>query len=196
MGFGFGQRNRSDLVEYEGRFSYGVENLEIFAWDLSTKLHVCSFCSIAGGRVLLGGGYRVDWVTTFPFGHVERDCFPSGSAHGAEGHPVTHGDVYIENGVWIGLGVTILSGARLANGSVLAAGALLNCETEPYSIYAGVPARLQRRRFSRDVVERVIELEWWNWPTEVLDLAVPLLQAPPTPESLTLLEKIKRVESL
>lgn len=182
------------LIEYRGRFSYGLDSLTIHAWDDRTRLRVGSFCSVAGGaQVILGGEHRLDWATTFPFGHIFREEFPSGDVHGVEGHPATKGDVEISNDVWIGRGCLIVSGSILEDGVVLGAGSILTGRTEPYGVYAGAPARLVRRRFSPDVVEALLDLAWWDWPIEVLDRAVPFLQAPPTDASLETLRRMKPV---
>lgn len=54
--------------------------------------------------------------------------------------------VTIEDDVWIGAHVTVLDGAHIAKGCVIAAGAVVRGRTEPYGVYAGVPARMIKRR--------------------------------------------------
>ena len=49
--------------------------------------------------------------------------------------------IIIENDVWIGAGVTILPGVKIGKCSVIGAGAVVIENVEPYSIYAGVPAK-------------------------------------------------------
>lgn len=53
----------------------------------------------------------------------------------------------IEDDVWVGYGATILSGVTIKEGSIIAACSLVTNDVEPYSIYAGVPARKVRDRF-------------------------------------------------
>jgi acetyltransferase-like isoleucine patch superfamily enzyme len=53
----------------------------------------------------------------------------------------------IENDVWIGYGSTVLGGVRIGEGSIIGAGSMVTKDVEPYSIYAGVPARKVRSRF-------------------------------------------------
>lgn len=55
----------------------------------------------------------------------------------------------IESDCWIGYGAIILEGVTLARGTVVAAGAVVERDTEPYSIVGGVPARWIRQRFDR-----------------------------------------------
>jgi acetyltransferase-like isoleucine patch superfamily enzyme len=60
--------------------------------------------------------------------------------------PLTRRGVRIGNDVWLGAGVRVLDGAVIGEGCVVAAGAVVRGELEPYGIYAGVPARLVRKR--------------------------------------------------
>lgn len=57
----------------------------------------------------------------------------------------------IENDVWVGYGTTILGGVTIGEGSVIGACSLVTKDIEPYSIYAGVPARKIRSRFDNDM---------------------------------------------
>jgi acetyltransferase-like isoleucine patch superfamily enzyme len=177
-------------INIRGRHSYGLEHLRIYHWGDATRLHIGSFCSIASDvRVLLGGNHRLDWSTTFPFGHVETTRFPAGSVNGTSGHPESRGDVVIENDVWIGHGCLLLSGSRLADGSVLAAGTVLAGETEPFGVYAGNPARLIRKRFSDAVISELLDIRWWEFEDATVNEIVPLLQSQPTPEILQMIRK-------
>ena len=54
----------------------------------------------------------------------------------------------VKKDVWIGYGVTILSGVTLGRGSIVAAGSIVNKDVEPYSIYAGCPAKKVANRFN------------------------------------------------
>lgn len=56
----------------------------------------------------------------------------------------------IGDDVWIGYGSIILSGVNIASGCIIAAGSVVTKDTEPYSIYAGVPAQKVRDRFDSE----------------------------------------------
>jgi chloramphenicol O-acetyltransferase type B len=65
----------------------------------------------------------------------------------------------IEDDVWIGYGTTVLSGVTIQKGSIIAAGSVVTKNVEPYSIYAGVPAKKVKNRFmSQDDLSRHIEI--------------------------------------
>lgn len=57
----------------------------------------------------------------------------------------------IENDVWVGYGSTVMGGVTIGEGSIIGAGSLVTKDVEPYSIYAGVPARKIRDRFDNSV---------------------------------------------
>ena len=54
--------------------------------------------------------------------------------------------VYIGDDVWIGDKVTILPGVHIGNGSIIAAGAVITRDIPEYSIVAGVPAKIIKKR--------------------------------------------------
>ncbi len=70
--------------------------------------------------------------------------------------PENDAPVVIEDDVWCGANVTILKGVTIGRGSVVAAGAVVTKSCPPYSIIGGVPAKILKRRFSK---EEIIEHE-------------------------------------
>lgn len=58
-------------------------------------------------------------------------------------------DVHIKRGCWIGTKVTILSGVTIGEGSIIGAGAVVTKDIPPYSIAAGVPAKVIKKRFKK-----------------------------------------------
>lgn len=56
--------------------------------------------------------------------------------------------ILIEDDCWVGSNVTFLDGAHVGRGCVIAAGAVVRGEVPPYSVAAGVPARVLRSRAS------------------------------------------------
>jgi len=56
------------------------------------------------------------------------------------------GGIKIEDDVWIGSHAVILDGVTIGTGSVIGAGAVVTKDVPPFSIVAGVPARVVRKR--------------------------------------------------
>lgn len=70
--------------------------------------------------------------------------------------------VCIGNDVWIGDEVKILEGLKIGDGSIVAAGAIVTKNVPPYAIVGGVPAKIIRYRFSKEIIERLIKKPWWE----------------------------------
>jgi hypothetical protein len=49
----------------------------------------------------------------------------------------------------------------------------------PFTIVAGGPAKVLRRRFPQDIAARIEALAWWDWPLDRLHEAIPDMQTLP-----------------
>lgn len=85
---------------------------------------------------------------------------------GAQEITTTKGKVTIGNNVWIGDSVMILSGITIGDGSVIGAGAVITHDVDPFTVVAGVPAKVIRRRFSDTIIEQLLKIQWWHWTEE------------------------------
>lgn len=163
-------KNFGDLVDI-GSYTYG--NPCLFHWGEDSKLKIGKFCSIADDvKIFLGGNHRMDWITTYPFSALKEE-WPE--AKDVKGHPATKGDVVIGNDVWIRYGATILSGVKIGNGAVIGAMAVVSKDVEPYSVVVGNPALEVKKRFSKDVIEKIENLKWWDWSDSEIRKYVKLL---------------------
>lgn len=153
------------------RFGTGTYGwFDVLDWDGTSKIEIGSYCSISKNiTILLGGEHRTDWVTTYPF--------PArwAKARDIKGHPKSKGDIIIGNDVWIGYGVLILSGITVGDGAVIGAGSVVTDNVAPYTIVAGNPAKVIRKRFSDDQITRLLDIRWWNWPKVEIENALPML---------------------
>lgn len=165
-----------------GRFTYGHSTIKIQQWGEGAALSIGQFCSIASGvNVMLGGNHRVDWITTFPFGHIHTDQLFNTDIIG---HPATKGVVTIGNDVWLGTGATVFSGITIGDGAVIAAQAVVTRNVAPYSIVGGNPAKEITRRFADPIINLLLRLAWWDLPLNTIREIAPLLCAAPTEQVL------------
>jgi len=152
-----------------GRGTYG-HDLEVLRQNDGAMLTIGAFCSIAAGvKIVLGGDHRMDWVTTYPFSVF----WPAGRK--IEGHPKTRGDVIIGNDVWIGNDVVILSGVKMGDGAVIGARAVVTGNIVPYGVAVGNPARMVKKRFDDNTIQRLLHTKWWDWQDERIEKTLPLL---------------------
>lgn len=131
------------------------------------------YCSFGPGiQIMLGGEHRHDWVTTYPF-PAFAEAWPE--AAGLTGHHRGRGNVTVGNDVWVGMSAYIGSGISIGDGAVIAARSVVTKDVPPYAIVGGNPAQLIRYRFAPDVIDRLLEIRWWDWPEERVRTHVPLL---------------------
>ncbi|MDE5614956.1 MAG: CatB-related O-acetyltransferase, partial [Treponemataceae bacterium] len=76
------------------------------------------------------------------------------------------GDIVIGNDVWIGYEAVIMAGVTIGDGAIIGTRAVVTKDVPPYTIVGGVPAKSIRKRFSEDVIERLLSLKWWDLPPE------------------------------
>jgi len=158
------------LARYEiGDWTHGSYGIEVIESE-GSKLRIGKFCSIASGTtIMLGGEHRADWVTTYAFPALFL------SAKQIKGYAFSKGDVTIGNEVWIGLNATILSGVTLGDGMVVGAESVVRRSFPPYTIVMGNPAKLVGYRFSADIISKLLQIRWWDWPLQKIEEAFPLL---------------------
>jgi acetyltransferase-like isoleucine patch superfamily enzyme len=156
-----------------GKYSYtdgGSPNVVINK-DGYSKLIIGSFVSIGPHcDIYLGSEHKTEFVSTFPFSRIfhgspQVQCAKS------------KGNIVIGSDVWIGSHVIILSGVNIGHGAVIGAGSVVAKDVQPYSIVVGNPIREIRKRFSQDVIEKLLTIQWWNYTDEKIEELMPLLMS-------------------
>jgi virginiamycin A acetyltransferase len=80
----------------------------------------------------------------------------------------------IGNDVWIGHNAIIVGQVHIGNGAIIAAGSVVTKDVLPYSIVAGVPAKLIKMRFSDSIIKEIEALKWWDLSELELEKIKPL----------------------
>ena len=150
-----------------GDYSYVVNDAQI------TYTEIGKFCSIAAMTRINPGNHPMQRASQAHFSYRASVYFP-GEQDDAEFFEWRRGHrVQIGHDVWIGHGAILLPGRSVGTGAVVAAGAIVTKDVPAYTIVAGNPARIVRRRFPEDVANRLAQLAWWNWDHETLRRALP-----------------------
>lgn len=141
------------------------------------SLRIGKFCSIACGAKFLfaSANHTQASVSTYPFPiFFEEWDLDIGDVTSAWDHK---GDIVIGNDVWIGYEAVVMAGVTIGDGAIIGARAVVTKDVPPYTIVGGVPARKIRRRFSDDVIARLQELKWWDWPAEQIQRNIKNIQS-------------------
>lgn len=116
------------------------------------ELSIGNYCSIGTGTTfMLGSEHPYRGISTFPF---KVKCLD------LPGEAQTKGPIVLEDDVWIGENVLILSGVNIGKGALVAAGSVVVKSIPPYAIVGGNPAKIIKYRFSPEIIEILINIDW------------------------------------
>lgn len=141
------------------------------------RLIIGKFCSIACGAKFLfnSANHALGSLSTYPFPiffeewDLEVEDIPRAWDN--------HGDIVVGNDVWIGYEAVILAGVTIGDGAIVGTRAVVTKDVPPYTIVGGVPARPIRKRFSEDIIARLLALNWWDWPVQRIAANLPAIQS-------------------
>ena len=164
-----------------GDFTYyddlaNPENLEknvLYHFDfIGDKLIIGKFCAIASNVkfIMNGGNHSINHFTTYPFAIFGHDWANKISIKGEN-----KGDTIINNDVWIGYNSVIMPGITIGDGAIIGANSVVTKNVLPYNIVGGNPAKIIRKRFDNDVINLLLDLQWWHWSLEKITQNIPIL---------------------
>lgn len=157
-----------------------------------------AFCALSWNLKIGGDDHDYKMLTTHPFWHnvawgISDDVVLSQKYHEKEYCEPCE----IGNDVWIGAGVSICRNVKIGDGCVIGAGAVITKDIEPYSIVVGVPGKVIKKRFSDNVIERLLKAKWWNLPIDTIKENLMLFRDQHLNEqSLSLLEEICSINKM
>jgi phosphonate metabolism protein (transferase hexapeptide repeat family) len=171
--------NSSSLAEYTniydncflykadiGQFSYSNVHTHLL------RVKIGKFCSIASHVYIGAAPHPMDRVSTHPltflkeYGNFIESDDPDVKSMRED--TITT----IGNDVWIGQAVLILPNVKVGDGAIIGAHAVVTKDVEPYSVVVGNPARVQRYRFSPEVIKKMLSIKWWEWDQSKIKSAI------------------------
>ena len=154
-----------------GAYTYIAANTDV------ENAEIGKYCSIADHCRIGMSSHSLNYISTSPIftqtinalqeKWIEKNVFT---------HKSEEERVFLGNDVWVGSHVLINGGVHIGNGACIAAGAVVVKDVPPYAIVGGVPAKVIKYRFSQPVIEKLQELQWWNFPEEILKQNIHLFQ--------------------
>lgn len=156
-----------------GDYTYYDDFEDVHNFEKNVKYHfdfvgdqliIGKFCMIASGVrfIMNGGNHMVDSLSAYPFA-----IFGGAWSQAMDGKDYpSKGNTVIGNDVWIGHNATIMPGVSIGDGAIIATNATVTKNVAPYSIVGGNPATEIKKRFPKETIDKLLEIEWWHWPIE------------------------------
>lgn len=150
------------------------------------KLIIGKFCSIACGTKFLMNcaNHTLHSLSTYTFPLFGEEWENKMNVRDSWDN---RGDITIGNDVWIGYEAVIMSGVTIGDGAIIGTRAVVTKDVPPYTIVGGSPARVLKKRFSDDIIDKLLKIKWWNWPAEKIARNLEYIQS----GNLLQLEKIE-----
>ncbi len=154
-----------DYTYYDGREEADKFEKNNVVFGKFSKLTIGKFCQIAYGTkfILNDANHHMNGFSTYPFyvfGEYAEGCPEWGNY---EPDFPKKGDTFIGNDVWFGHESKILPGVTIGDGAIIGTAAVVTKDVPPYAIVAGNPAKIIRMRFSKEIIDQLLEIQWWNW---------------------------------
>ncbi len=163
--------NHVSIINYNknhcnvGRNSYAIEKEKI-----RPDTVIGSYCSISANVYIGPGHHPIDYLTTSPFFYnlSFKETYVQQYAQQIL-NDNSKKKCTIGNDVWIGVNAVIMQGRSIGDGAIVGANAVVTKDIPPYAIVGGSPAKIIKYRFSKEIVNQLMMLRWWDFPDSVIN---------------------------
>lgn len=138
------------------------------------KLIIGKFVQIAHGVQFItsSANHQMDGFSTYPFAVFGE---PWASSYQAKWP--NKGDTIIGNDVWIGHEALIMPAVSIGDGAIIASRSVVTKDVPPYSIVAGNPAKIIRKRFDEKTISQLLDIKWWDWTIDKISKNIEIIVA-------------------
>jgi hypothetical protein len=153
----------SDLLDY----TYLVKDVDVY------NAEVGKFCNIAAGVRINPTNHPMWRATLHHFTYRSRSHHLSDSDDQEIFDWRRRHRVVIGPDVWLGHRAIVMPGVSIGTGAIVGSGAVVTKDVAPYTIVAGTPAKIIRRRVEPAVEAALLRISWWDWTREQIAQALP-----------------------
>lgn len=154
------------------------KNNVLYHYPISNdKLFIGKFCSIACNAKFLFNcaNHTLSSLSTYTF-PLFFDDWQLDKKNVKEAWD-NKGDIIIGNDVWIGYDAVIMAGVTIGDGAIIGTRAVVTKDVKPYTIVGGVPAKSIRKRFSDDIISKLLKIKWWDFDEERIRLNIDAIRS-------------------
>ena len=145
------------------------------------------FCSISWNVGIGGANHDYNRISQHAFLYARQfDLMGDNET----GYDRFSDECVIGNDVWIGCNAVVCRGVYIGDGAVVAAGAVVTKDVEPYTIVAGVSAKMIKERCPQALAERLQKSAWWNLDSQIIKQHFALFNSQISEESVARIEEL------
>lgn len=175
------------LNVYLGAGSFNKTVIDDYSYVASgflDNVKIGKFCSIGNNVNVVPYTHPIKHVSTSPAFISNSLCLMPGSGKFAKLRCLEeirlNNGFYVEigNDVWISNNVNIKGGVTIGDGAVIGMNSVVLKNVPPYSIVAGVPAKVIKFRFDKKTINQLLKIQWWNFDIDVIKKYGSLFDSP------------------
>lgn len=125
-----------------------------------------AYCSIGARTAINPFNHPTSWLSTHEYQYQPQsfDWVPEYSNFARlKRTQDMFAEACIGNDVWMGHNVVVLANVKIGDGAIIAAGSIVTKDIPPYAIAAGNPATIKKFRFEEKIIERLLNVRWWDF---------------------------------
>lgn len=129
--------------------------------SIINQCKIGKYCSIAMNAKIGMGRHPTDYISTSPLFYTPNNPFKVILVKDTVFKECYY--TMIGSDVWIGVDAIIKDGLDIGHGAIIAAGSVVTKNIPPYAIVGGVPAKVIKYRYDKQIIDELLALKWWEW---------------------------------